>query len=249
MHPKSNNLVQDKHKEKVCMNDNRKKAIIAGVLLITGMVAGVLSVVPVVEGADYLTKVAANQSQVFIGAFFQLMMIPAYIGFALLLYPILRKFNGGLALGFVGFRMMAGTFHMIGVISLPLIMIWSQEFIRAGAPDASYFQTLGSLSRAARDLVNHVALILALGFGDLMFFFVLYRSKLIPRWLSIWGFVGTVLTISASLLILFLLTEVITPTYMMMNIPLALQGVVMAIWLIAKGFNSAALDASSTQAA
>ena len=180
------------------MNTNRKTAIIAGVLIIIGMVAGVLSVVYVIEEPDYLIKVSANEIQVLIGAFFQFIMIPAYIGFALSLYPILRKYNEGLALGFVGFRIIAGTFHLIGVIILPLFLILSQEFIKAGAPDSSYFQTIGGLLRSGRDLVNHVAMILALSLGDLMFFYVLYQSKLVPRWLSGWGFVGTTLTILAS---------------------------------------------------
>ncbi len=228
------------------MNSNRKIAIIAGVLVIVGMVAGVLSVVSVVDGSDYLIKVSANENQVMTGAFFQFIMIPAYIGFALALYPILRKYNEGLALGFVGFRFVAGMFHLIGVIILPLFMILSQEFIKAGAPDPSFFQTLGGLLRAGRDLVNHVAMILSLSLGSLMFFYVLYQSKLVPRWLSGWGFVGTTLTILASFFVLFRLIDVVTPIYIILNLPLALQEMVMAVWLIAKGFNTSAITAGNT---
>jgi hypothetical protein len=225
------------------MNPNRKTAIIAGVLIILGMVAGVLSVVYVIEEPDYLLQVAANEGQVLTGAFFQFMMIPAYIGFALLLYPILRKYNESLAAGFVGFRFMAGTFHLIGVISLPLFLLLSHEFIKAGAPDASYFQTIGWLLRSGRDLVNHVGMILALSLGNLMFFYVLYQAKLIPRWLSGWGFVGTTLTLLASLLLLFRLIDVVTPIYMGLNLPMALQEMVFAVWLIFKGFNPLAITA------
>lgn len=229
------------------MKSDRKTAIIAGVLIIIGMVAGVLSIVSVIEDSDYLIKVSANENQVIIGAFFQFIMIPAYIGFALSLYPILRKYNEGLALGFVGFRIFAGMFHLIGVIILPLFLILSQEFIKAGAPDSSYFQTLGGLLRAGRDLVNHVAMILALSLGGLIFFYVLYQSKLVPRWLSGWGFVGTTLTILASLLLLFRLIGVITPIYMVLNLPLALQEMFMAVWLIVKGFNSSAIASGTVQ--
>ena len=227
------------------MNINRKTAIIAGVLIIMGMVAGALSVVYVIEEPDYLIQVSANELQVLTGAFFQFIMIPAYIGFALSLYPILREYNESLAVGFVGFRIMAGTFHLIGVIILPLFLILSQEFIKAGAPDSSYFQTIGGLLRSGRDLVNHVAMILSLSIGGLMFFYVLYQSKLIPRWLSGWGFVGTMLTILASLLLLFRLIDVITPIYMVLNLPLALQEMILAVWLIVKGFNPSAIAAES----
>ena len=230
------------------MDSNRKTAIIVWVLFITATVASSLYYVilnPILNAPDYLIKVSANEIQVLIGAFFQFIMIPAYIGFALSLYPILRKYNEGLALGFVGFRIIAGTFHLIGVIILPLFLILSQEFIKAGAPDSSYFQTIGGLLRSGRDLVNHVAMILSLSLGGLMFFYVLYQSKLVPRWLSGWGFVGTTLTILASLLLLFRLIDVITPIYIVLNLPLALQEMVLAVWLIVKGFNPSAIASKS----
>jgi hypothetical protein len=162
------------------MDTNRRMVIIAGALIVIGMIAGLLSVVPVVDDPDYLVKVSANQKQVLSGAFFQFLMVPTYVGFALSLYPILRKYNEGLALGFVGFRMIAGGFHLMGVIILPLFLFLSQEFIKAGAPISSYFQTLGGLLRAGRDFVNHVAMILALSLGGLMFFFHIASIKTSP---------------------------------------------------------------------
>ena len=75
------------------MNSNRKIAIVAGILIILGMLAGMLSIVPSVESPDYLTKVSAYQNQVLIGALFQFTLVPIYLGFALLLYPILYKYN------------------------------------------------------------------------------------------------------------------------------------------------------------
>ncbi len=223
------------------MNTNRKIAIIAGALIIIGMVAGVLSIVSVIEDPDYLIKVSANENQVIIGAFFQFIMVPAYIGFALSLYPILKKYNEGLALGFVGFRIIAGMFLIIGVISLLLLLTLSQEYVKAGAPDSSYFQTLGELLRAGRDLVNHAAMILALSLGGLMFYYIFYQTKLVPRWLSGWGFIGTTLTILASFLLMFRLIEVISLTYLVLNLPMALQEMVLAVWLIVKGFNQSAM--------
>lgn len=222
------------------MSANRKTAIIAGVLMIIGTVAGLLSVVPSIENPDYLEKASENTDQVLRGAFFQFLMVPAYVGFALLLYPILRRYSDSLSLGFVGFRIIAGAFHIVGVVILLLFLPLSQEFVRAGSPDPSYFQTLGGLLRAGRDLVNHVALILALSIGNLMLYYIFYRSKLIPRWLSGWGLIGVALTISASLLLMLRFVGVVTPTYIILNLPLALQEMVLAVWLIVKGFDSSA---------
>ncbi len=224
------------------MNTYRKTAMYTGLLYIIVFAAGILSIVYVIEKPDYLIMVSENANQVFLGAFFQLVMVPAYIGIALLLYPILKQYNERLSLGFVGFRFIAGAFHILGIISLPLFLILSREFVKAGAPDLSYFHTLGNLLRTGRDLLNHVGMIISLSIGGLMLYSVLYRSKLVPRWLSGWGLVGTALTILASLLFMFRLIDLVTPFYLIINLPLAVQEIVFALWLIFKGFNPVIVD-------
>jgi len=229
------------------MNTNKKATTIAGLLYIIGTVAGVLSVVSIVDDPDYLIKASAHANQVIIGAFFQFIMTAAYVGIAIVLYPILRRYNESLALGFVSFRIIAGVFIIIGVINLLLLLTLSQEFVKAGSPDSSHFQTLGGLLRTGRDLVNHVAMILALSIGGLMFYYVLYQSKLVPRWLSGWGLVGTTLIILASFLIMFRLIEIISPTYLVLNLPMALQEMVLAVLLIVKGFNPSAIASGTAK--
>ena len=232
------------------MNTHRKIAIIVGVLFIIGTVAGILSIAftePILDDPDYLIKASAHANQVIIGAFFQFIMTAAYVGIAIVLYPILRRYNESLALGFVSFRIIAGVFIIIGVINLLLLLTLSQEFVKAGSPDSSHFQTLGGLLRTGRDLVNHVAMILALSIGGLMFYYVLYQSKLVPRWLSGWGLVGTTLTILASFLIMFRLIEIISPTYLVLNLPMALQEMVLAVLLIVKGFNPSAIASGTAK--
>lgn len=219
--------------------NSRKAAIFAGVLFIIGTVAGILSIAPSIDSPDYLIKAAANATQVLTGAYFQFIMIVGYVGIAIVLYPILSKSHDGFALGFVAFRVIVGVFIIIGVITLPLLLTLSQEFVKAGAPDSSYFQTIGELLRSARDLANHVALPLALGLGDLMFYYILYRTKLVPQWLSAWGLAGTILVMLASTLFLFRLIGLLTPTFMGLTIPLALQQMVLAVWLLVKGFHPA----------
>ncbi len=96
------------------MNTTKKTARIVGVLFIIGTVAGVLSVVSIIDDPDYLIKVSANENQVIIGAFFQFIMAVAYVGIAISLYPILRKYYEGLSLGFVSFRIIAGVLSKPG---------------------------------------------------------------------------------------------------------------------------------------
>lgn len=227
------------------MNSNRKTAIIAGILIIIGMIAGMLSIVPSVESLDYLTEVSANQNQVLSGAFFQFALVPIYIGFALVLYPILRKYSKSLALGFVSFRIIAGVFQIVGVIALPIFILLSQGFIESNASDLLYFQFFGDALKLGRDLANHVGVMLATGLGNLILFYLFYKTKLIPRWLSGWGLVGNTLAMLASFLILFRFIDVISPHFIVLTILLVLQEIVLAIWLIVKGFNLSVINYGS----
>jgi hypothetical protein len=227
------------------MNADRKSAILAGVLYYLGIIAGALSVVPVIDIPDYLVQISANAGQVTSGAFFQFLMTASYVGMAITLYPALKKYNESLALGYVGFRLVAAAFIVIGVIILFLLLALSQEFIKAGAPESSHFQTIGELLRTGRDLVNHVGMILVLSMSGLMFYYLLYQTKLVPRWLAGWGMAGTVVTIVASCLFMFQTVDLITSVYM--NFPLALQEMVLAVWLIAKGFNPVAVASEAAR--
>jgi hypothetical protein len=220
------------------MNSNRKRTIIAGALYFIGIIAGLLSIAPAIDASDYLLKASANANQVLFGALFQFIMTIAYVGFAITLYPILRKHMESLALGFLSFRIIAAVLNIIGFIILLLLLSLSQEFVKVGTPDSSYFQTLGDLLRSGRDFVNHVAMILATSVGGLMFYFLLYQTKLIPRWLSLWGLISTFFTILASLLVMFHIIDIITSIYLVLNLPLILLEITLAIWFIAKGLRA-----------
>lgn len=219
------------------MNADRITAILAGALYFLGIMAGVLSVVPVIDLPDYLVQISAHAGQVTAGAFFQFLMMAAYVGMAITLYPILKSHNESLALGYVGFRLVAAALIVIGVILLLLLLALSQEFVEAGAPVSSHFQTIGEILRTGRDLVNHVGMTLVLSMGGILFYFLLYQTELVPRWLSSWGLVGTAVTIVASCLFMFRVVGLTTSVYM--ALPLALQEMVFAVWLIAKGIHSA----------
>jgi hypothetical protein len=219
------------------MSADRITAILAGSLYFLGIIAGVLSVVPVIDRPDYLVQISTHASQVTSGAFFQFLMTAGYVGMAVTLYPILKKYNESLALGYVGFRIAAAALIVIGVILLLLLLTLSQEFVKAGAPVSSHFHTIGEILRTGRDLVNHVGMILVLSMGGILFYVLLYQAELVPRWLSGWGLVGTAVTIVASCLFLFRVVSLMTSVYM--AFPLALQEMVFALWLIAKGFDSA----------
>jgi hypothetical protein len=224
------------------METYRRGTAIAGVLTLVGMLAGALSIVPVLEEPDYLALVSAHQNEILFGAGAQLLMIPAYLGSALYLYPTLKRGDEALSLGFVSFRLITVMFHFVGVILLPLFLVLGEASVHSAGAAPSNIEVLGELLRSGRDLVNHVALIIALVIGDLLLFCILYRWKLVPRWLSIWGFLGAGLAMAASLMVLVGVAEVVTPLYLTLNAPLAAQTLLLALWLIARGFNTTLLE-------
>ncbi len=219
------------------MTSSRRAAITAGVLFLVGTAAGVLSIVGAADGTNYLREVAANGTQVIAGALFQLITAGAYVGVGIALHPVLRRYGPTAAGGFLGFRIAAGILNMLGALILLLLLDLSIRFVGAGAPVASYFETIGALLRSGRDGMNHVAMMLALIAGDAMYYWLLYRARLVPRWLSGWGFAGLAFAMVASLLVMGRLIEVVTPVYLSLMAALGLQQMALAIWLIAKGFD------------
>lgn len=232
------------------MNTNRKTAIIVGVLYIIGTVAGVLSVVftsPILNDPDYLIQVSANENQIIIGALFVLVMGFALAMVPVWMYPILRRQNEALALGYVVFRGGLETItYIVGAISWLLLTTLSLEFVKAGTPGASYFQTLGTLLLGAADR-GTLMTTFVFGLGALIFYVLLFQSKLIPRWISIWGLFAIIMHLTTGLLIAFRLTSEFSTLDAVMNLPIALQEMVMAVWLIVKGFDPSAMAFESPQ--
>ncbi len=232
------------------MNSNRKTAIIVGVLYLIGTVAGILSLVftgPVLEKPNYLTQISTNPNPIVIGSLFVLTMGLALAMVPVMMFPILKKHNETLAVGYVVFRgALEGVTYLalvIGWLSLPLI---SQGYVKAIEGEAFYFQSLGDLVLQTNNQIGNVATIVFI-LGALMFYYLLYRSKLVPRWLSGWGLLAAVPYFVSGVLGLFALLSQMSSVQMVMVLPLAVQEMVLAVWLIVKGFNPSAITAQSAK--
>ena len=213
---------------------SRKTAIIVGVLYIVGTVAGVLSVVfagSILNDPDYLIKISANENQIVIGSLLVLTMGLSLAMMSIMLFPILKKHNEALALGVVVFRgALEAVIYIAVAISWLLLLTVGQEYVKAGAPDASYFQTLGTLLLKSSDQIGSI-LDIVFSLGALMIYYLFYQSQLVPRWLSVWGLIGAILYLASGLFAMF------SVDFGILEAPLALQEMVLAVWLIVKGFN------------
>ena len=226
----------------------RKTATIVGVLfiiatvapIISGVFLGPLSDISGGDDSDYLTETSENEKQVIIGAIFYIIMAVAVASIAIVIYPILKKHNEALALGYVGARIAEGLLFIVNIITILTLLTLSQEFLKAGAPDVSYYQILGTLLLAAGDWAYMLGFGLAFTISALILNYVLYQSKLVPRWLSVWGFVGAVL-----IFVYYLLQPFSINLVEILFLPIAVQEMVFAVWLIVKGFNPQVIQSKS----
>ncbi|OFW56062.1 MAG: hypothetical protein A2133_12450 [Actinobacteria bacterium RBG_16_64_13] len=124
-------------------------ARIAGALFIIATAATLLSLAFLgsVGSPEYLTKIAENEGQVALGVLFRLIAAFASAAIAISLYPVLRRYRQGLALGAVGFRVIEGVFYALGTVSVLLLLTLSQEF---GYPDRSAGNGSGCLADSQR---------------------------------------------------------------------------------------------------
>jgi hypothetical protein len=221
------------------MDSYRKYAISAGVLFIIADAVGFLSLpfIGPMNATNYLVDVSTNASQIATAALLLFIGGAAAIGIAISLYPVLRKYYEGLSLGAVGFRTVEGVLDFIGVLGLLVLITLSQQFVNAGAPDSSYFQTLGGLSLSGYHWAVNVLKLMAFSIGCLLYYIIFYRTKLIPRWLSGWGVVATIMTMLSALLVMFGLIAPFSTAQIVLNLPILPQELVLAVWLIVKGFN------------
>lgn len=231
------------------MDPHRKTAMIVGVLFLVATVAGMMAAVftgPILDDPDYLANTSANENEVILGALLMLIMGVAVVGIAVMIFPILKKVNEGLALGYVCFRTIECVVFIVGVMSLLSLLTLSQEYLAAEAPDATSFETQGAILLAQLDWSNIPADIV-FGLGCLMVYYLLYQSKLVPRPLSAWGFIGGIFMLAAAVLGAFGVIGALDASSILLNIPIAVLEMVLAVWLIVKGFNPSAIASLSAR--
>ena len=230
------------------MNSTRKIAVITGVIFIIATVLPILasSLVTVLTGADYLTQLSAHTNQVAAGVLLILIGYFACAGIAVVMYPVLKKWNAGLALGSVVFRTIETAFYMVGLMSLMSLLTLGQRFTTAAAADRTSLQAIGNLLVSIRDYAALLA-VFAFCLGAFMYYYLFFQSRLIPRWLSGFGIVAIILMMTACVLSLFSGNRI--TSYIPLVFPIFLQEMVLAVWLIAKGFNPSAIASGSAKTA
>jgi len=227
------------------MNTYRKNAVIAGALYFLGTVFGILGVViggevlssltisKPLAGVDMLGLVAANSSRLSGGAFFTSMMGISLVAMTVFLYPIFRKDSEELAMGMVLFRgALEGTWYFLTALGFLTLVALGNEYIATGA-DSAALQSMGNILYQFQGRLATVGPLFFL-IGATCLYLSFYRTRLIPRWLSVWGMIGVVCSLASALLSFF---HADTGIGLYLEMVIAPQEMVMAVWLIVKGFN------------
>jgi hypothetical protein len=218
----------------------RRAAITVGSLFIIGDIAGALSFVAtkgLLDGPDALTRIAANQSHLALGALLVLIMGVSLALIPIVMYPIFRKYNEGLALGTVVFRGALETVAYMASAGIWLVLLeLSRDHVAVASAGASHVQTLSRLLATTQGSSAGWLVSIVFSLGSLMFYYLFYQSRLVPRWLSVWGLVGAVLYLASPLLAMF------GHGLGLLMLPLAVAEIVLAVWLIVRGLDSPASD-------
>ena len=220
------------------MASHRNLAVLTGVLLILGVGASLVAttlVDSVLVDGDYSIRIAADDVRILWAVFFQLVTALGAAGIAISLYPVLKERHPGLALGAVGFRVIEGVFY--GIAGLGLVALLG---LGRGAPsgDISSVPLISNSVGDVRDASYFVFGVVAFGIGAALYYSAFYLTRIVPRWLTVWGFGGLILIVATALVTLFDGAPYsISGSLQILAIPIALQEIVLALWLIFRGFS------------
>ena len=214
---------------------SRKIATWAGVLyLLTFVSIPTLALYGQVKSANYIIGAGPDTAAI-IGGILEIIVALAGIGTAVVLFPVLKKQNEGAALGLVASRVLEASTIFVGVAFLLSIVTLRQAGAGADALVTSHalvtlYDRIFLLGQSFMPAVN-----------DLLLGFLLYKSRLVPRALSLIGIVGGPVLLAGYLAVLFGLIGQHAPLAGLSALPVALFEFSLGVWLIVKGFNSSAI--------
>jgi len=229
------------------MDQPKKTAVTVGVLFIIATVAGAASAAvlgSILEADGLLANVASNEGKVLTAVLLDLVLVSAVVAIPVVMFPILRQHSEGVARGYFAARMVEGMIIMAGAIVLLTLATVSQESADLGG-GGSGFGATGTLLLTVRETTDLIGTQLVFGATALILNLSMFRSMLVPRFISIWGLLGATLAVGSSLSIMLLGFDQFSTTSILLFLPIAIQEMFMAGWFIVKGFNLPATGAEA----
>jgi len=208
----------------------------------------------IIDVPDSLSNIFANKTQIIVGVILMALVHSfVNIGLPVIMLPILSPYNRrmtygylsaaivatvvlvGMTYGYLSAAIVATVVLVVGSIFLLLLVPLSDEYVKAGSAITPYFETMSTLLKKGGYFSYQIGMAIW-GLGGLMFCYLLYQSKLVPRFIAVWGFIGYSIFISGTILELFAHNVGV-----LLSIPGGLFEIFLSIWLIFNGFNSSVI--------
>ena len=226
------------------MNTYRTTAIVVGMIYLAGFVVGLVGtglIQSILGAPDHLSTVSAHSMMLAIGALLWLMAVAGDAAHGVLMFPVLKQHGERLAFGYFGARIVDAVSIAVMVLFVLVQIPLGSEYLKATAPDAFYLQALSTVSAQASQYAYDIGMI-TLGVAGLMLCYTLYRARLVPRFVAIWGLVGYAIICCG------MVSELMgSGLGLVSELPGGLWEVFMGVWLIVKGFNSSAFVPQATR--
>jgi hypothetical protein len=215
-------------------NEYRWTAVIVGSMFIIATITAIASMMnigSILEPSKLLENIPKNENRLIISVLLELTLAISVMGIGFMMYPLLKKENESLAVGYVVFRLAESLLIIIASVCIMVLVTLSQDY-NNGIWDAGDFEPLGILLLSIRDWSFIIGTLIFLGLGGVMLNYGLFRLKLVPRWLSGWGFIG------ASMVIIYGVFSLFGYDPSFLAVLIGIQEMVFALWIIIRGFGT-----------
>ncbi|MBL7691510.1 MAG: DUF4386 domain-containing protein [Flavipsychrobacter sp.] len=219
---------------------HRFNAAVTGIFFIVAAassIAGLLLYTPLLQPADYLVQGALHARHIVSGALLELVLACSAAGTGIMLFPYLKRYSITMGLGYLVFRLLEVLFILVGLLCMLSLLSLSKAYTAGGMQFISSFRPAGVALRAAHDWTFMLGPNFMLGINTFLYSYVLYRSRLVPRGIAALGIAGAIIIFAAAIFEMFGIFNQLSPTGMLMGVPIFLYEMTLAVWLLVKGYD------------
>jgi len=217
----------------------KSTATIVGVLFIVIMITwsiGYAITGTVVNSPHFLASVFPNKGKVVLGVIFEFIEIISIVGIVALLFPLIKKYNESMAIGYLALRILECSLLLVIALTTLFMITLSQDFLDTGSPDASHFSVMGKLLLAVRGKWTNFGVSIFYGTGAIVFQYFLYRTGLVPKFISLWGLISAILILAVAPF------ETLGYEWLgFVGLSMGLNEIFLGVWLIIRGFNQSVI--------
>lgn len=220
------------------MSFNKSNAKITGWLFIIAAVSSIIGLKlydPILSDNNFIVSANNHYNQIIFGAINELILVASATGTGIMLYPLLKRYNESMGIGYLSFRMLEAVFIMIGLLSILTVLSISESYVDGAITDKANAQNLGLSFIFLHKWTFMLGPNFMLSINTFIYSFVFYKTKIIPSNLARLGLLASFLIMTAAILELFGVIQQISTWGILLALPIALYEMTLAIYLITKG--------------